>query len=776
MAIGIVNNMNMLGFAGGGFCPEYKVIYDAMSVKPTSAQAKSQNLLIQEQKTIFSESLYWYWYSLHNETEALKNCKNLAETAVKHGGVTHQANKGFFADGVDGYIDTKFNPSAVTAFPLNNCSSLHWSNTRVRTTSRPYWIIKGQELFGVLVRNAADAFAFAINTRTQQVAAGTVLDQWGLTAIVRDSANHSFAQMNNVLIQESTNASYAKPNSVVYDFAYKVDDTISTYNRQSLGISIKCKRALTSAEIISFAASYTKYFETVNPEINLFGRYSDYWDYETRIKTCVKDIILFGNTAGKTYEIGTIGNSPGSTARIYVSEIGGGQVCGKLADVGTSADYFINSDCSIIELPTLNSSGITALVTVNWAAAKDTSWIYSELNRCFLGDPVLQGTMDGWKYKNIASIAKGATVQTHEVIVNEVADLYSHDSGMTIVTDSDGTKKIIITYQHNTTSASEGNVNQKVGLVVLDYNTHTVLYRTDFASANLVNNGITVGNYAIYVPRALNFGIADTVRLFFSCRDTSYYRDFNYKTNTVGLLNKFQFIISGGVSAVDATQTNLSAHLTALYGANTDFDTLCPVVRGDDEVRVKDGVWYIAIDGVGHIAGGTKGISGIMSSNDSGVTWTLGGFVYTATRSYYEPTTQIVGDNIYMFLRSSDTVLTLMYSISTDDGATWSIPVKMAIGSRSSRISSDKSGSNHYFAFTGSVNESPWHTVNRDILKIMSSTDCKNWTEFITILKQTYAHYPVIKWDSTRLNMVYTSGTDVSQWANQIVYTYYDNI
>jgi hypothetical protein len=113
-----------------------------------------------------------------------------------------------------------------------------------------------------------------------------------------------------------------------------------------------------------------------------------------------------------------------------------------------------------------------------------------------------------------------------------------------------------------------------------------------------------------------------------------------------------------------------------------------------------------------------------------------------------------------------------MVSTSVDNGVTWTQPTKMAIGSRGSRISSDKKDSNYYFAFTGSQLESPTHSANRDILKIMTTIDGVNWNEYITILRTAQAHYPVIEWNLNRLNIVYTGSRVI--WADTIYLSYYD--
>jgi lysophospholipase L1-like esterase len=137
MAIGIVNNMNALGFGGAGFCAEYKTIYDAMTVKPSNAVAINQNTFVKSLKSagIWDKLDMLEVFSLHtnNTGESLLDFKHptirsaeLLQTAI--GVPIFTAFEGFkgtstaFNSG-GGYINTHYNPKTQGVnFTLNLAS------------------------------------------------------------------------------------------------------------------------------------------------------------------------------------------------------------------------------------------------------------------------------------------------------------------------------------------------------------------------------------------------------------------------------------------------------------------------------------------------------------------------------------------------------------------------------------------------------------------------------------------------------------------------------
>ncbi|MBD8679974.1 hypothetical protein [Sphingomonas sp. CFBP 13720] len=122
----------------------------------------------------------------HSPEAALLNWTGGRDAAVGGGDPRFIADRGWWCDGLDDWIDTGLVPASATRFQRNSAMAGCWTRKDGRNATVPVGTIVGTSV-SITPRNASDANAGRLNGTTV-VSAGSVTTGYGFCAVDRDGA------------------------------------------------------------------------------------------------------------------------------------------------------------------------------------------------------------------------------------------------------------------------------------------------------------------------------------------------------------------------------------------------------------------------------------------------------------------------------------------------------------------------------------------------------------------------------------------------------------
>lgn len=371
--------------------------------------------------------------------------------------------------------------------------------------------------------------------------------------------------------------------------------------------------------------------------------------------------------------------------------------------------------------------------------------IYSSVNNAVSGGVLFQ-------YNQVVKEEKkevfGSVILSNAAPVSDARAQYAHDSH-TFVAKNKNRLYQIVTWQQDRYTTSEWAPTSECMIKVVDLTSQEeVLYASLCKKSTDYKNGITTGASGMVIPRMWPIGTGDTIRIAFSNYTNCYYRDLSLNDMSLSLPQKMQIKIKGG-TVMDWDSVAVRIHLDSLFGPDTSFFDLAPLVRGSDQVQVESGLWYMTFEGYPTSNPGGAGIPIMGVSQDSGRTWQLRGAIYDGSLSAGGgcPETSMV------WLNSKWNALTrvggrLHYSSSTDNGNTWSTPVEVDptnLSTKETRHSAFKtitaSGDTVVLIAYQSGNDITGHRTKMGLCK---TSDYESFEVIALADAQRSAHYPSI--------------------------------
>lgn len=257
-----------LGALLNPFIPEYKLIYDAVSVKPPKQIALAQNAFVKSlvDGGIWAKLTHMipYAWGMPNANDALIWANDITKSAILAGSVvpTYEAGKGFTGTGT-GYINTKFNPSGSTKFTQNDCAyGWYYTNNKATAASKSSGAYTSS---GVLMspENITGVCYHALNCAAQN---SPVVGSNYLFIVSRSgSTGYNFHQNKLTLVAKTVN-SVALNNLEFYSLGFNNNGTVNELGTDTIGLEFGCS-SLTQPDVDLINNSWAILMQDIQPDI-----------------------------------------------------------------------------------------------------------------------------------------------------------------------------------------------------------------------------------------------------------------------------------------------------------------------------------------------------------------------------------------------------------------------------------------------------------------------------------------------------------------------------
>jgi len=348
-------------------------------------------------------------------------------------------------------------------------------------------------------------------------------------------------------------------------------------------------------------------------------------------------------------------------------------------------------------------------------------------------------------------------------VISDENDFYAHESQI-LIERIDDKALLLVMYRSDKVSEDEAELTGHILLKVYELTTKTFLKSLDLFYPGLTA-GVTMSvDSKVWLGRMYVSGTS--LICYANNGHTLYTRTIDISSSdasawTAGNISIAQMTMKnadGDPTLSNVTSANIQIHLeNVLSDTNADYNDNVVFFRSLDKMVINGATWIATLEAYGV---GAKSI--VVTSTDSGASWTLGNLVNYTTVSRTNQMEMSLAYNanksvLYAIARTGSGIV---YLSSADDGATWSTATAITGGMATKPVMinyyKDDGALDIVVAFnrTSEITENNYRTT----LYVYTTQNMATMTEIAKIISHNYAHYPSLCHFSRSLYLSYTKG------------------
>lgn len=346
-------------------------------------------------------------------------------------------------------------------------------------------------------------------------------------------------------------------------------------------------------------------------------------------------------------------------------------------------------------------------------------------------------------------------------IVNDDDDQYAHEAQI-LIERIGGKSLMLVIYRADKSSETESDLTGHIYLRAFDLGRKTLLVTLDLFYPGL-EAGVTVSaDSRVWLGRMYISGT--NLICYANNGHTLYTRTIDITSSdasswTAGNISIAQMTMNNadGVPTLsNVTAANIQTHLENVLGdTNADYNDNVPFFRNLDKICLNGATWVATLE-----VFGTNAKNIVVTSTDSGASWTLGALInYTTSSRTNQMEMSLVysGATLYAIARTDSGIVFLS---SANNGATWSTNTAITGCLASKPVAINYYNDAGTKGIILAINRTSEITENnyRTTLGIYTTTDFVTLTEVAKIVSHSYVHYPTLCHFSRALYVGYSKG------------------